>query len=500
MTSCILVALPEAVTREVLIEWLWFDHVVRLDTAFCVNGTRAQYLRVAYAEENVYPRGGCHYNSSDLQWCLDRSVQLRGVYMDLELMGDDKPLQQYLVKHGKSIDWLNIEEAPRLTATEHLFLWEIGRWCPKVRRITLSAPENPRHEHWNDDLIKLLRSCPKLSELSLVNLPLTTLDLGSALRQHRKLVELKISHVYEILPVEVARPSLKKLDVSCCIVSDAVMIAIGGNCSLLHTLYVFEPLPYGKRLITDVGVRAVLQGCPLLRETDVEHAVGISNNLRVELAHRRHFSAPSFVSWKGMTDDLACKLLAIHPNLSEFRCTGMVWQLSDNTLATCAKHCPHLSLLALQDCTAVTSEGVLSLHRSGNKLVTIRLTNCPQLGEEVVLAIGQHCPLLEICCLQLLGLVTDAAVVKLAEGCPLLESVSIAGCSVSDIGVTALVTRCPRLETLEIIDCSQVTYQGVRAIAEHRKHLNDLWLPTRFAKSSVVRLFGDKTAVRFEDQ
>jgi hypothetical protein len=140
--------------------------------------------------------------------------------MDLELMGDDKSLQQYLVKHGKSIDWLNIEEAPRLTAAEQLLLWEIGRWCPKVRRITLSAPENPRHEHWNEDLIKLLRSCPKLSELSLVNLPLTTLDLGSALRQHRKLVELKISRVYEILPVEVARPSLKKLDVSCCIVSD----------------------------------------------------------------------------------------------------------------------------------------------------------------------------------------------------------------------------------------------------------------------------------------
>jgi hypothetical protein len=140
----------------------------------------------------------------------------------------------------------------------------------------------------------------------------------------------------------------------------------------------------------------VLQGCPLLRETDVEHAVGISDNLRVELARRRHFSAPSFVSWKGLTDDLACKLLAIHPNLSEFRCTGMVWQLRDNTLATCAKHCAHISVLALQDCTAVTSQGVLALLRSGNKLVTIRLTNCPQLGKEVVLAIGQHCPLLNV--------------------------------------------------------------------------------------------------------
>jgi hypothetical protein len=95
--------------------------------------------------------------------------------MNLELMGDDKPLEQYLVKHGKSIDWLNIEEAPRLTAAEQLLLWEIGRWCPKVRRITLSAAENPRHQHWNEDLIKLLLSYPKLSELSLVNLPLTLL-------------------------------------------------------------------------------------------------------------------------------------------------------------------------------------------------------------------------------------------------------------------------------------------------------------------------------------
>jgi hypothetical protein len=90
-------------------------------------------------------------------------------------------------------------------------------------------------------------------------------------------------------------------------------------------------------------------------------------------------------------------------------------------------------------------------------------------------------------------------VVKLAEGCPLLESVSIERSSVSDVGVTALVTHCLGLGTLKIVGCSQVTYQGVRAIAEHRKHLNDLWLPTRFAKSSVVRLFGDKTTVRFGD-
>jgi hypothetical protein len=53
-------------------------------------------------------------------------------------------------------------------------------------------------------------------------------------------------------------------------------------------LHVFRASLYFLRLrtVTDAGARAVLQGCPRLRNTDVEYAIGISHPLRLELIKR----------------------------------------------------------------------------------------------------------------------------------------------------------------------------------------------------------------------
>jgi hypothetical protein len=76
------------------------------------------------------------------------------------------------------------------------------------------------------------------------------------------------------------------------------MSAIGQRCSQLVTLKVFLMNSTSTALrITDSGVRAVLQGCPLLRETDVEYAAGISTELRVELARRRNLNAFLAYTW-----------------------------------------------------------------------------------------------------------------------------------------------------------------------------------------------------------
>jgi hypothetical protein len=73
--------------------------------------------------------------------------------------------------------------------------------------------------------------------------------------------------------------------------SDEVLIAIGQRCAKLETLQMFELAEYRRvYAVTDLGVRAVLQGCPLLRETDVEYATGISGELRTELVRLGYFS------------------------------------------------------------------------------------------------------------------------------------------------------------------------------------------------------------------
>jgi hypothetical protein len=63
-------------------------------------------------------------------------------------------------------------------------------------------------------------------------------------------------------------------------------------------------------------VLAVLQGCPLLRETDVEYASGIIDDLRVKLVKRRELVELRVCMWEGMNDQLLQRILMASPSLT----------------------------------------------------------------------------------------------------------------------------------------------------------------------------------------
>jgi hypothetical protein len=156
-------------------------------------------------------------------------------------------------------------------------------------------------------------------------------DLVKVLQALQNLRKLKIAKFRHRIPVEVALPTLQELSVTNCQATDATMAAIGSNCPLLHTLMVFE----GNK-ITNVGVRAVLQGCPLLRETDVKHAK-ISLDLRVELAKRARLKSITFCDWPGVDNRMAQSVLKVSASLTYLRLPREC--AVDATLAACVLHC-----------------------------------------------------------------------------------------------------------------------------------------------------------------
>jgi hypothetical protein len=117
----------------------------------------------------------------------------------------------------------------------------------------------------------------------------------------------------------------------------------------------------------------VLQGCPLLRETDVEYAAGISTELRVELARRRNLNAFLAYTWADMSEQLTAKVLQVSPALKAFACVHCAW-ITDFALVACATHCPLLKYVYLYDAN-VRDEGVISL-----------VKGCPEL--EIVILSG----------------------------------------------------------------------------------------------------------------
>jgi hypothetical protein len=86
---------------------------------------------------------------------------------------------------------------------------------------------------------------------------------------------------------------------------------------------------------------------------------------------------------------------------------------------------------------------------------------CKQLDGAVV---PEHCPLLEkVACPS--G-TSDAAVARLAQGCPQLSYVNIGESRLADAGLTALSMHCVKLKDLYLYKCHSITTQGLRVVAE----------------------------------
>jgi hypothetical protein len=181
-----------------------------------------------------------------------------------------------------------------------------------------------------------------------------------------------------LLPSEAAIPTLTDLYTNC-LISDATLVAIGRRCSQLKSLKANNDSSHVGILVTEVGVAAVVQGCLLLRRTNLHTGWVSSDDLRVELNKR----CPNFLlimtEWQGMNDGLAQKVLMASPAVKEVSFVYCDW-LTDATLAVCAEHCPLLEGIRLSDrAPHFTTAGVLQLIQLGSKLRRVDFGYCPQL-------------------------------------------------------------------------------------------------------------------------
>jgi hypothetical protein len=473
MNQCIVLAVPEAVARSTLLGWLSLKDVARLDSAFCATKLRAAFQTVAFGQLMQYRMPPEAVYERSAEWLIARSVKVDGVWMYKTLVDNTTLRQNVLFLQSSNLRWITITEGVHDLGDT---VSDVCALCPNLEQLIILAGSSIT-EKWDSWLPPLTTACQTLQRLELRNVACTSDGLARALNSCVNLTTLKIDGVSCTVPEDVALPLLECLQLRRLSVPDSVMIEIGEKCKALHTLLVFDGYLYASFPFTEVGVRAVLQGCPLLRETDVEYAEEISQELRVELARRRNFSVINFEDWKDTNDALAQAVLAVSPALERLRFVSCSW-LTDATLAVCSQRCPLLTSIEMCQQRAVTADGLLHLTKLGNSLRCISVTGNRHLGDEVVLAIAQHCPLLEVCYLARLK-VTDAAVVKLAEGCPKLKAVELSGTKVGDTGIIALVTQCPDLTNLWLGGCPNVTSEGVRAVKQNISKLKSLAVSMR---------------------
>jgi hypothetical protein len=497
---------------------------VRLDSAFCQRKLRRVFGALVYNPSTVFTFAAIQ-NKRDtklelvLSWAVARKARLDGLIIDSRFEQYQELLFAFITTGGSAIRWVQIECCQLAGAIfSQQALLKIAKWCPEIRqltvRITHAADEGLL---WDTPLIALTKSCRKVIDLTLIYARFSEEGLANALQYCCCLEHISISTEEHVIPVDIALPTLKSIIFGSCI-SDVVLSAIGQRCTKLEKLVMFKMFGFDEQT-TDAAVCTLLQGCPLLRETDVEHAEGISTELRVALARRRNLTTLCTGEWLGMDNELAQGVLKGSPSLTKliFTCEYSEW-LTDATLAVCAQYCPLITRVTMTGCPLVTNDGVRLLVSSlGSTLRSLNVQDCPLLSDDVLLAVAEHCPLLQDILCDVNG--SDAAVVKLAEGCPHLrflylpETVGVSDATVEKLaesctklgilylykaqvgyaGLTALATHCANLVALYLRGCRNVTIQDVHNIVTSCPHLMELGLPVHLRGQQLPQLGGRRS-------
>jgi hypothetical protein len=483
----ILLDLPEDFARLVLVKWTSVKDIARLDSAVANHTLREPFCALAYNLLTVYTdavkQDDLNANiRSVLKWAITRSARLDGIIIDGRLCPypcDARSLlSAFLSMSGSAISWLNLgsHRSRADDFIQHAML-EVAKRCPNLQHVNVRVAETEFGALlWDQPLITLIQSCRKLTDLSLFQVEISKQGLTTALKHCNCLQRLSVRTGNEVISPEIAVPTLKSIKWSSPYMTDAVLIAIGERCAELEALTMFwSPSLNGEHLVTDVGVRAV-QGCPLLRDTDVEQAKGISVELRVELAGRRDMTALRTAEWWGMDDELAQGVLRVSPNLTALSCLWRCDWLTDATLAVCAEHCPLVTAITARRCPLITDGGVRAMaSRFASRLLYLHLEDCTQLSDDSLLAIAEHCPRLEH--VVWIGDASGAVVKTLAESCHELVNVYLQHIQVNDAGLTAFGAHCLKLEEIVMKRCPDVTMQGVCHIVAGCPVLKTIGLP-----------------------
>jgi hypothetical protein len=443
----VLLDMPQPVARSILTEWLVVANVVSLDSAFTSKQLRPAYLNSAYLGELVYCVRSFKCNEFEklVNWSILKGAKMDNLRLSASLLNNHELRQRFLRTSGASIRHVAFT-ANNVSSNSYLSIVDVEEWCPNVDEFEFHCKNQwmgDRTSVWDDAMSDFLASSTKLRSLTVDKVTFTTQELAHILANcSPSIAKLKLTKCIGSLPAQIAIPSLEELVIVHNEIPAATMHAISQNCRSLRTLRLFEKST-GDGL-RDECVQAVLQGCTLLKGTDVEYAHGLGDELRVELVKRRDFTELSLSGtqimadkrWSGTDAALAQGMSAVCPSLSALALFGG-W-VTDAVLKVCAQHCPLLRDVELVWSASITSEGVAALAHADSQLRKVRFDGCPLVGDSALAAIGQNCRNLHTIRLTNVSAITDGGIQALIRHGSGLRSINIAECG--QLGDIALLS------------------------------------------------------------
>jgi F-box/leucine-rich repeat protein 2/20 len=286
-------------------------------------------------------------------------------------------------------------------------------------------------------------------------------------------------------------PLLKYVDFRQGSQSDASLVALADHCSRLTSLAVGGAFGVGFGGISIVGVRSIMEHRgPQLTAVCFNECANLNDEMVVAMAE----NCPRLILVSlraSRTTDAG--LIALAQHCSGLRSVDLSYcqDIADDGVVVLAQRCSHLTDINVCGCAELTDVAVATLATRCRHMIRIDAGGCSLLTDGALRALGKYCPQLKVVWLMMCNLLTDAGVAALAEGCPFLTELEFTGCSLlADGALRAIAKYCTRIEVADFARCPLLTDAGVIDMAEHCTQLTKIVLRgcDRLTGASTVAL------------
>ena len=369
-------------------------------------------------------------------------------------------------------------------AGKRLLLPLLGR-CPYLTSLTLSG------QFWrktDEDVRVIVERCPLLNTLCLAgSSEVTDLSISYiSLLEH--LAELDISALYSVdtdgpgvtseglQSLVKARPSILvlkcKIEEGCV---DTLLRRVGIYCMSLTVLHVKT----GSEIYaaTHGAVIALIQGCPLLQELDLDE-YSPSDDVLYALAEccPRLMGLNTFLyEPAGFTDRGLVALSRGCPGLTQLHMHDAAG-ITDEAIMSFAEHCRKLESIALSNNRLVTSEAMCALLKANPGITAMEVSECTLLDDNVILTIAQYCPRVKLLSMFSCQRLSIESLYTLARSCRSLHEVSIADSTITDAFISLLTQYSKGLKSIDLSECPNITEHTLVTLLESGKHLTHIYI------------------------
>lgn len=330
-----------------------------------------------------------------------------------------------------------------------------------IRRLNLSFVCNLI----NDDFVRLFESCNNLERITLVNCNY----VGSA----------------TIARVIIGCSKLQSIDLTGVNkVEDVVLDSLSENCFRLQGIYapgaeylsgeaiarLFSRCCSLKRVkfngceeITDQHLYLLTSNCPNLVEADFHNCAQITDasveKMFMDLLWLREFKVSFNYKISHRVFDSLTETL---DKLRVVDLTGCT-QVSDHTVDKLVKVAPKLRNLVLSKCTRITDTSLRTLSTLGKNLHYIHMGHCNNI--------------------------TDFGAITLIRNCHRLQYIDFACCTQLTNATLEEMANLQRLRRIGLVKCSNITDDGILALARSRRGVEDTLERVHLSYCSNLHLF-----------